>query len=325
MLTFIHSHTFRNDIPTQVQQPPQAFAGGQPGFAQAPDARYAHAVFAQLPQAYPPSQGYTQGQQAQVQAQVQAHLYSQGWTPSAVGSFCFTLPAPAVAPTRMIQMPTQQMPTFQMPVSHRQAPHVPVAQRPALSLLRSIPCGVDYEQLGTGEPLHQGKSRDLYPVLSPSTGAPTGQVLVVERSRRADFVHREVEVLARLNELGFPVVAIQSCGNFDDRAARLMPQLEPVDIEYGGIQQSPNVTAATIACLQRILYLMDTQNIRIQGLQLLMNPEDGNVYISGARTVNSSWTGDPRTGQMRPYTSSSREYLVEALNALQLRAAQPQN
>lgn len=200
------------------------------------------------------------------------------------------------------------------------AAFAPPAPPPAASPLRFIPRGVDYSRVLLGRQFDRGLSRLAYPVLSPYTQRPTGHVLVVERNPRTHCIAREVGLLAQLQEMGIPVAPVHSTGSYFGIAAKLMPHMEPVDLYGDGLARSPCATRATVASLQRILFQMDACDIRIHGLQMVMNPADGSLYVSDPIGIEAGTRTDERLlGRLMPNIMGSRVAIQRNLEMLYLR------
>lgn len=225
----------------------------------------------------------------QAQAPMQAPgfaVWAQARQPQSLTN-CFMPPA-TISMARMqpmVQMP--QMPVMpQMPQMQQmpQMPQMAAMQRPPMApgmfSLRGIPGNVDYDRLPVGMPLHQGRSKTVLPLLVPQTGQLSGHVLVVERNPLARATPHEVKHLADLQAMGIPVTPIQSIGSFRGHSARMMPQMVRTDLSSAGLLNSPFVTLATLHSLQRLLSRLDSHGIPFQGLQLLMHPADGSLYVS---------------------------------------------
>ena len=164
---------------------------------------------------------------------------------------------------------------------------LPQATPANVSPLRCIPANVDYNPLPVGEqPLHDGRYKAVMPLLVPQTGQLSGHVLVVEKDRSPQITREEVQGLADLQEMGFPVTPVQSTGTFRGHSAKLMPQMVPVHLGHEGLVDSPYATQATFESLQAILRQIDVNRISLESLQLLMNPADGRLYVSGPAGVN---------------------------------------
>ena len=169
----------------------------------------------------------------------------------------------------------------------RQTQHVPPSMPASVSPLRCIPGNVDYNPLPVGEqPLYDGRYKTVMPLLVPQTGQLSGHVLVVEKDRSPQITREEVQGLADLQEMGFPVPPIQSTGSYRGHSAKLMPQMVPVHLGSHGLVNSPYATPATFESLQAILRQVDNNRISLESLQLLMNPADGRLYVSGPAGVN---------------------------------------
>ena len=168
-----------------------------------------------------------------------------------------------------------------------QAQQMPPSMTASVSPLRCIPANVDYNPLPVGEqPLYDGRYKTVMPLLVPQTGQLSGHVLVVEKDRSPQITREEVQGLADLQEMGFPVAPVQSTGSYRGHSAKLMPQMVPVHLGSDGLVNSPYATQATFESLQAILRQVDNNRISLESLQLLMNPADGRLYVSGPAGVN---------------------------------------
>jgi hypothetical protein len=218
---------------------------------------------------------------------------------------------------QMAQMASMQR------MAHQQQ-QLPVAMGASVSPLRCIPANVNYNPLPVGEqPLHDGRYKVVMPLLVPQTGQLSGHVLVVEKDRSPQITREEVQGLADLQEMGFPVPPIQSTGSYRGHSAKLMPQMLPVHLGPDGLVNSPYATPATFESLQAILRQIDANRISLESLQLLMNPADGRLYVSGPAGVNVEI--DHFTSESLPSRSGTgekhgmRESLRRALDALRQR------
>jgi hypothetical protein len=216
-------------------------------------------------------------------------VWAQGRQPQSLTN-CF-LPPATVGMAQMQPMPQmplmQQIPRMpQMAVmpQMQQMPQMAAMQLPPVAhgmfSLRGIPGNVNYDNLPVGLPLYQGRSKTVLPLLVPQTGQLSGHVLVVERNPLGRATPHEVKHLADLQAMGIPVTPIQSIGSFRGHAARMMPQMVRTDLSPDGLLSSPFVTPATLRSLQYLSTRLDSHGIGFEGLQLLMHPADGSLYVS---------------------------------------------
>lgn len=243
----------------------------------------------------PPPQGFTGQAGMQVSMQpmqpvpAQFHAGFAAWaqprqTQSLVG--CFMQPA-AVLIAPLVHLPMAVSAPMPMPVPMPVPVPMPfMASAGRLSVmaplpaLRTIPGNANYDRLPVGRPLHEGLDKTVLPLLVPQTGGLSGHVLVVERNPLGQATPHEVRHLADLQDIGVPVTPIQSFGSFRGHSARLMPQMVHVDLSSDGLLNSPFVTPATLHSLRHIIARLDTHDIPLEGLRLLMHPADGSLYVS---------------------------------------------
>lgn len=195
---------------------------------------------------------------------------------------------------------------------------------PGTSRLRFIPENVDYGRLHLGPPIGKGASKTAHQVLSPVTGEPTGEVLLLVRSPMARWLRQEVADLATLDEMGLPVMQVKSTGFRGRDAAMLVPEMigayKPMLMQLPqGVQTlraSPHVTRETLRSLERMLTGMDKNDIRINDFQVMLDPATGALVVADPLGIEAGCTFDRYRG--RPVRSGivTRDAIRRALQVL---------
>lgn len=193
--------------------------------------------------------------------------------------------------------------------------------------LQDIRKGVDYNGLLLGAAMGRGISKTAYPVLSPQTGQPTGQVMLVERNRFVPSIHEGLHEMNKLQQMGFPVAPVHSCGFYDGKAAMLMPRMEgvysPIMLKLPGrmesFAQSPYINRETVRSLQVIQRQLQVHQIRVRDLQVLMNPATGRLYITDPMGIQQGVTSDHLLGRLLPNLLGHSTVIDTLLERLYLR------
>ncbi|WPB57268.1 hypothetical protein [Xylophilus sp. GOD-11R] len=203
-------------------------------------------------------------------------------------------------------------------------PLTPAPPAPGTSRLRFIPADVDYGRLHLGPAIGKGASKTAHRVLSPITGQPTGEVLLLVRPTMAGWLRQEVADLATLEEMGLPVMPVKSMGFRGRDAAMLVPEMigayKPMLMQMPqgvqALQTSPVVTRETLRSLQRMLAGMDRNDIRITDFQVMLDPATGALVVADPLGIRAGRTVDRYRGRPARSGIITRDAIRRALQVL---------